>query len=1198
MSNITITNDMDTLRTGSGYLSTSKEVKYNPTTNTCVIDESLISNVGETLDEFFLGNLKKEVKSLKQSLASGEISAVQYHLKVRPFTDTNLKELSLRWNIDIGDEEKEEKLVNSIIEDGFNINAKPVDLTYIYSSNISLPPTFIDFKAMQDNLALSDVDFVTLLLKSIFCEFTPQSIKKVNGKLHLPYKKEDFLASAFMELLSAIVFKINIESKKDVYYSIDSGLINLFDSHYFHGDTDNYQMFIYQVRTCFRLAIEFYINRNAIFTPFSKATVVMGRITLIDFPKGNNELLTQIKSVIDSKEDPGRTQALKRLSRGLCCSTNIEKIQELPESLCVDYINAALEYNEKIGYAETITEHPQIAIRHLITSLERTDLYRNQTDFKTFNLGALKKASMKRIIEGELARNNTSLARYKHKLSDQLLDEFRTYTLMQANSQNMQYFNHFIDFVIAYNSQSKEQITSIDLLKLEHFYHARYSDDFSFYNYLANLESRSALSSKRVIWSQVRKALNHMFIAKTRGGSSKTVPMPLAQEIYRNVGSRRTITSRRSLPTELYSICLEVVTENNYQFIKDNSPSRTVSLFNYLTDKHEKVFVPNDAHILHLLLVIPCRSHQARWIDEGLLDDFIWDFDRQAYVANTAFTANFRYLDGKTHTQKFGKTAFIQSINPNGNDGMLLYFNTNKTKGYTLQKNGHTGYSIPWVLDTGIPNVDAVVEIIKKQKEFNDKFSPKQLMPVRTVDEDAGKYSPVMFDMLPKFIPLFRDITWPKSSVISPELGTIYLPPRSSRIRGLYHDVLKEAEVRYKKKYPQHESLPIAFAEDGTCLYDLHGLRVYGITELLNSGLDKEIVKLLVGHATSIMTLYYRQIGEREYKKALLEAQHKTGASLLNEQDALKYGLDKIEWINNSSLVDEFKSYAPDFSKEGEGGLPKFSKGGICMSFNCEEGGVIVKVNDNGTNKNLITSVRGGAFRCGNCRYWRSNHRFIDEQIYYVNECAMEVKALYDERHEIYEKINKAYDNHDDPELIVARYNSKADATTELLCHRITEFRRRQNMLAACFETVKLEYTQMLVPIGNQKENLSPVRYESLGMLDASMELSMQAVMLGLDSSESKVHVNKLDQFLNKLFSEAAVKNPLLYIPSDEVKRSAVLFAAFRAKELLGDVITDEEFDDPRLLFGDMKKVAKLIEGLKALDISFKNSVTGIENED
>ncbi|NMV21127.1 hypothetical protein HKB23_01790, partial [Vibrio parahaemolyticus] len=84
-------------------------------------------------------------------------------------------------------------------------------------------------------------------------------------------------------------------------------------------------------------------------------------------------------------------------------------------------------------------------------------------------------------------------------------------------------------------------------------------------------------------------------------------------------------------------------------------------------------------------------------------------------------------------------------------------------------------------------------------------------------------------------------------------------------------------------------------------------------------------------------------------------------------------------------------------------------------------------------------------------------------------ECATEVKALTDERFRIYEQINDAYDSHEEPEFIIARLNDKADQKTELLCHRVTELRRRQKMLQASLDQMEIESSTLPVVMNEQK---------------------------------------------------------------------------------------------------------------------------------
>ncbi|TOQ18383.1 hypothetical protein CGG99_25050, partial [Vibrio parahaemolyticus] len=167
------------------------------------------------------------------------------------------------------------------------------------------------------------------------------------------------------------------------------------ESHYFHGDTNLYQMFVYRLRASFSLAIQYFIKQNAIFTPYSKATAVMGRTNYPFIFPDTDEIAIQISSTKGASSPQAQAEQM-RLLRGLRCSTNMNAMQDLPEMLCFDYVKCTLQMNDKLGYEESVTEHPRKALKQVIQHLERTDSYRNQPNFKPFNLGALNKSATKR----------------------------------------------------------------------------------------------------------------------------------------------------------------------------------------------------------------------------------------------------------------------------------------------------------------------------------------------------------------------------------------------------------------------------------------------------------------------------------------------------------------------------------------------------------------------------------------------------------------------------------------------------------------------------------------------------------------------------------------------------------------------------------------------------------------------------------
>lgn len=1174
-----IVTDEKYLMTGYGYIS-NKEVKYNPNADVCVIIKEKISSVGTGLNQFFE---KKYIDYCHKWFYEYK-DLQRFYIYIQPFTQRDFKELYNISSLDQVTPEQQENALISIAENEFKVPNNGTyancDLVfkYTYVSGEQINPVVIDFAATQKSLGYSDEEFVTLILNAVSDKVTPKKIsKQKNGKIDYPYSKDEFQASAFMKLYSSIVLKCNVGSAKVMYGTVKDGLKALFNNLYFHGDTNVFQNFVFQIKICICRAIEKLVLDNAIFTPYTNATVFIGTDNTHDEYLYDHELDKQINIVRDKIHDSPRKSRVLRLFRGFRCSTNISCIEDIPEKLGVEYTKANSKYNPSLGYEESTVESPATAIKFIIKTLESTDSWRNNPNYKPFNLAILSKLNEKRIAEGDKTRTHISLARYVDQISTELLNELRVFSGSMSNAQTMRYLNHLIDFILEFNSKYKNKIISLRDLTPAHFYHPLSKNtDYNFYKYLESISDE--LKTKSNIWSQVKTILQKIIRHKAVDGWGISNPMPDAKGIFKKLKVKNSVTVRAPMPSDFYSLCLESLTENDYKIVKNNFPSQTVTLYNHQTQINEQVFMPNLAHILHLMMILPLRGHQARWLDEGLLDEEIWNYDTHTYEMNMTPFKNYRYSDGERHCDKYGATSVIQSKYQSGIDGISLYINTNKTKSYTLQKKGHTGYSIPWVINSGIENVDEVFNILKRQKEFNNKYSPKYFKPVKTVDEDAGKYSQDIFEQLPAFTPIFRDISSPKISQVNPSMGTIYLPPTHALLRTLFIKVLEKAEEKYKAKNKNYKNIHIAFDGEHNPLYDLHGLRVFGITDLLTQGLDKEIVKLLVGHNTSIMTMYYYKLGEAAYRKLLLKAKKKAGLSVAIEKQIFEDGFDNLDYIDNANLVDEFEGYEPDMS---QGGIPRFSKGGICLSFDCSTGGVKITYSATGATQS-ITLVNGGVMRCGNCRYWRSGPRFIAEQIFYMNQCASEIQDLVLERIDIYSQINESYDKYHEPEFVIKRLTEKSDRITEKLVSRVTELQHRQKMFDESLKKVNISNVKFPTLFGD--ENDFSFSEESLNLLDTNMEMVIQALMLGLDASESKVNTTKLDKFVNKIYNEAHVRNPLLYMPDDNVKQAAILYVLFQTKEMLGEPITDEQFEDPRLLFNDYQKASLLLKALKKID--------------
>jgi hypothetical protein len=109
---------------------------------------------------------------------------------------------------------------------------------------------------------------------------------------------------------------------------------------------------------------------------------------------------------------------------------------------------------------------------------------------------------------------------------------------------------------------------------------------------------------------------------------------------------------------------------------------------------------------------------------------------------------------------------------------------------------------------------------------------------------------------------------------------------------------------------------------------------------------------------------------------------------------------------------------------------------------------------------------------------------------------------------------------------------------------------------------------------------------EELNMMDACMETSIQAVMLGLDENED-ASLNKLELFLAKIANISKEENPFLMIPDESTKRLAVLYKLYDSMEVMGLTVSDEEFNSPSLLMERLgkKEFAKLSNNLMKAEL-------------
>lgn len=153
------------------------------------------------------------------------------------------------------------------------------------------------------------------------------------------------------------------------------------------------------------------------------------------------------------------------------------------------------------------------------------------------------------------------------------------------------------------------------------------------------------------------------------------------------------------------------------------------------------------------------------------------------------------------------------------------------------------------------------------------------------------------------------------------------------------------------------------------CFYTPHGMRVAGLTLMLEAGLPLEMVsKLVMGHASIVMTLhYFRPNAEglsAQFDAALARASEKKSSKLSQHLSRISFETAaKTTLADSEELLAEIMKTDPDFWIDTDLGMCPF-KGQACGN-----GGPLLRKNGKGK-KDKFGPVEGGTGNCLLCRHF------------------------------------------------------------------------------------------------------------------------------------------------------------------------------------------------------------------------------------
>lgn len=423
-------------------------------------------------------------------------------------------------------------------------------------------------------------------------------------------------------------------------------------------------------------------------------------------------------------------------------------------------------------------------------------------------------------------------------------------------------------------------------------------------------------------------------------------------------------THRTALPGWLLRELRRTLVENDFAFPKSDPRSDWVNVYDSVEGKTVRVWFPGTAVCLAVMLDLPLRSHQARWLDSGAFDETYYDVASGKEVRNPSAKA----IKGR-------RQACIRLLQDNHLRERWpgLFVNTNKTALYDGKS--PVGYEIPYISPE-------LANLLTMVRDWQRRYLPplSELATYTNDSQHRREFATVDPRKMPKIAPLFLD---PKSTSMN-------RPVSRAKVANLWLRVLSETEQRIERERGvKLELTTVNDQGERVWKYDLHTLRVSGISAMIENGVPLEVVSQFVaGHASLVMTLWYLKFAPEKLRDMLDTARAKAEA----EGDFIG-GADFAEHLETFSpfLLSQNAAQRADGADvafaalKAHTGIWTINTDGICPGASCSTGGAREA---HGTEYGPVPGGR----RCGLCRYWITGPAFMLGQVAQANVLIYEIR--------------------------------------------------------------------------------------------------------------------------------------------------------------------------------------------------------------
>jgi len=397
-------------------------------------------------------------------------------------------------------------------------------------------------------------------------------------------------------------------------------------------------------------------------------------------------------------------------------------------------------------------------------------------------------------------------------------------------------------------------------------------------------------------------------------------------------------------------------------------------------DTVTELWSPVRAVALYLKLELPLRLMQVRMLDSGEADTYRYERDAAGdgrFVENTG-----------RHATGSAKRPHMRGVfhRAQGATDAGLFINTNKTADINKAEN-QKGYVIPWAHQT-------VLCWLVKLRDWQARYNPVSA-PVAWTELERKHFGdtpphPSVLAQRGTACFLFRD----------PCAGRPDLPVIGDAVELLWIRVLERLQAVCAARGETYDNgEPMVFVDSaansngGNPCYPLHALRVSLISYLiLDAGLDPVIVsKLIAGHSTIIMTLYYTKIGNLQMREVMEQAEREFfEADQKNHRRFLQEAT--IQQVSKQFAALSDDAYAAGAGAPGPSQV--FDDKGICPvgGMRCDEGGAKLIERKNET---VFGPVPGWprTRNCTSCRFFLTGPAYLPGLMSHANATLERVRS-------------------------------------------------------------------------------------------------------------------------------------------------------------------------------------------------------------